>query len=122
MHRILVTDYAWPDLDIEREVLATVNGELIVAETGDEAELVALAPQVDAILFCWQQVTRAVLDAAQNCKVASRFGVGLDNIALDHATELGIPVAYVPDYCMEEVADHTLALLLACARSLFTMQ
>jgi len=120
MHKILITDYAWHDLDIEREVLAAVDGELIVAEIGDEPELIALAPQADAILFCWQQVTRAVLDAAPDCKIASRFGVGLDNIALDYATELGIPVAYVPDYCMDEVADHTLALLLACARSIFT--
>lgn len=120
MHKILITDYAWPDLDIEHEVLKTVNGELIVAKTGDEEELLTLAPQVDAIMFCWQQVTGAVLDAAPRCKIASRFGVGLDNISLDHATELGIPVTYVPDYCMDEVSDHTLALLLACARSIFT--
>lgn len=120
MFRVLVTDYAWPSLDIEQHVLAEIGAELIVAETGDEAELIALAPQADAILFCWKPVTAAVLDAAAKCRVASRYGVGLDNIDLTHATRLGIAVTYVPDYCMEEVSDHALALLLACARSIPT--
>ncbi|HLV36399.1 MAG TPA: hypothetical protein VKY59_14835, partial [Spirillospora sp.] len=114
MFRVLVTDYAWPSLDIERRVLAEIGAELIVAETGAEAELIALAPQADAILFCWKPVTAAVLDAAARCRVASRYGVGLDNIDLTHATKLGIAVTYVPDYCMEEVSDHAMALLLAC--------
>ena len=120
MYTVLVTDYHWPTLDIEQRILSEINAELLVAETGDEAELIELAPHADAILFCWQQVTHAVLDAAVNCKVASRYGVGLDNIDLDYATQLGIPVTYVPDYCMEDVSDHAMALLLACARSIQT--
>ncbi len=114
--KVLITDYAWPSLDIERRLLAAAGAELIVAETGAEAELVRLAPPADAILTNWKQVTPAVLDAAPLCRIVSRYGVGVDNIAVAHATQLGIPVTNVPDYCFEEVSDHAMALLLACAR------
>lgn len=116
MRKILVTDFQWPSLDIEREILADLPGELIVAETGSEAELVALAPGADAILTCWEQVTPAVIDAAPRCRIITRYGVGLDNIAVEHATALGIPVTYSPTYCVDEVAEHALALLLAMTR------
>jgi D-3-phosphoglycerate dehydrogenase len=114
--RVLITDYAWPTLDIERGILGAVGAELIVAETGAEDELVRLAPGADAILTCWQRVTPAVLDAATRCRYVGRYGIGLDNIAVDHATALGMLVTNVPDFCQEEVADHALALIMACAR------
>src|SRR5262245_18017005 len=115
-YKVLIADYAWPSLDIERGVLAAVGAEPLVADSGDEAELVALAPAADAILTNWKKVTPAVLDAAPRCRIVSRYGVGVDNIAVEHATRLGIPVTNVPDYCFEEVSDHAMALLLACAR------
>ena len=117
-YKVLVTDYAWPSLDIERRLLAAVGAELIAAETGEAAELIQLAPQADAILTCWKNVPEAALDAAPHCRIVSRYGIGLDNIPVDHATQLGIVVTNVPDFCLEEVSDHTLALLLACARHL----
>ena len=118
--KVLITDYAWPSLDIERRLLGAAGAELVVAETGTEAEFLRLAPPVDAILTNWKQVTPAVLDAAPKCRIVSRYGVGVDNIAVAHATELGIPVTNVPDYCFEEVSDHAMALLLACARRVVT--
>ncbi len=78
--------------------------------------MIALAPQADAILTTWQPITPVVLDAAVKCRLVSNYGIGVDNIALDHATRLGIPVTNVPDYCFDEVSDHAMALLLACAR------
>ncbi|MBI4013064.1 MAG: C-terminal binding protein [Candidatus Rokubacteria bacterium] len=117
---VLVTDYAWPSLATEARVLAEVGAGLIVAETGEEAELVRLAPAADAILTTWKRVGPAVLDAAPRCRIVSRYGVGVDNIAVDHATSLGIVVTNVPDYCAEEVSDHAMALLLACARRVVT--
>jgi D-3-phosphoglycerate dehydrogenase len=115
-YTVLITDYAWPTLDIERAALAAVGADIMPAQSGEEAELVSLAPAADAILTNWKRVTPAVLEAAPSCRVVSRYGVGLDNIAVAHATELGILVTNVPDFCLEEVSDHTLALLLACAR------
>jgi D-3-phosphoglycerate dehydrogenase / 2-oxoglutarate reductase len=116
--RALVTDHAWPSLDIEREILSRIGAELVVAETGDEDELVELAADVDAILTNWKRVPEAAVRAAQRCAVIARYGVGVDNIPVQLATELGIVVANVPDFCVNEVADHTMALLLACARRL----
>ena len=113
---VLITDYAWPTLAIEEEIFKQMDSTLLVARSGDEAELIELAPQADAILTCWKTVTPAVVDAATRCRHISRYGVGLDNIAVDRATERGIVVTNVPDFCVEEVSDHAMALLLACAR------
>ena len=115
--RVLVTDYAWPSLDIERAILAEVDAELVVAETGEPEELVRLADGVDAILTNWKRLPAEALDAAPGCLVVARYGVGVDNIPIPRATELGILVVNVPDFCVEEVSDHTLALLLASART-----
>jgi D-3-phosphoglycerate dehydrogenase / 2-oxoglutarate reductase len=114
--RVLVTDYAWPSLDIEREVLAEVHADLVVP-TGDRPEeLVDLARDVDAVLTNWKRVPPAALDSAPRCIAVSRYGIGVDNIPVDHATELGIVVTNVPDFCVDEVSDHTMALVLACSR------
>ncbi len=114
--RVLITDYAWPTLDIERAIFGASGVDVLVAETGAEDELVRLAPQADVILTCWRRVSPAVLDAATRCIAVGRYGIGLDNIAVEHATTLGILVTNVPDFCQEEVADHALALIMACAR------
>lgn len=114
--RVMLTDYAWPELDIERSTLAAVDAELIVAPRGDEETLIACAAGVDAILTCWAKVTERVIRAAPGCRIVSRLGIGLDNIDIPCCTSLGIPVTNVPDYCLIEVAEHTLALVLALGR------
>jgi D-3-phosphoglycerate dehydrogenase / 2-oxoglutarate reductase len=118
--RVLVTDFAWPSLDVEREVLSRVGAELVVAQTGEEAELIDLSRGVDAILTNWKRVPEAAVRGASQCLVIGRYGVGVDNIPVALATELGIVVANVPDFCVNEVADHAMGLLLACARRLVT--
>ncbi len=114
--RILITDFVWPSTAPERAVLAAVGAEVVEAPDGSETTLAALAADCDGIMTCFAQVTPAVVRAAERCRVISRYGVGVDNIAVDVATELGIPVTYVPDYCVDEVSDHVLALLLAWNR------
>ncbi len=114
--RVLLTDRAWPDCSVEHSELAVIGAELIEAPDPSEATLVKLATDVDAILTCWAPVTDAVVRAAASCRHIGRMGIGLDNIAVATATERRIPVTTVPDYCVEDVADHALALLLASAR------
>jgi D-3-phosphoglycerate dehydrogenase / 2-oxoglutarate reductase len=114
--RILITDRAWPDTSIEQDVLSRVDAEIVEPASTDEAALVAAAFQVDAIATNWSHVTGAVIRASDRCRIVSRFGIGVDNIAVDVATELKIPVTNCPDYCVSEVSDHALGLLLACAR------
>jgi D-3-phosphoglycerate dehydrogenase len=101
-YKVLVTDYVWPSLEPEREVLAAIGAELVPAPDGDEGTLVSMARGVDAILTCFAKVTENVVRAAESCVVIGRYGVGVDNIAVATATELGIAVTYVPDYCVDE--------------------
>ena len=115
-YRVLVTDFVWPSTAPEREVLAEIGAEIIEAPGPSEDTLAALAVDVDAIMTCFAQVTSRVVRAAEKCQVISRYGVGVDNIAVDTATSLGIPVTYVPDYCVDEVSDHVMALLLTWNR------
>jgi D-3-phosphoglycerate dehydrogenase len=117
-YNVLLTDYAWPDLDIERSILAEYDAELVVSPSGDPAVLKRLAPEADAIMTNWVDVRAEVIDAASKCRIISRLGIGLDCIDVQHATARGIPVTNVPDYCLIEVAEHTIALLLALARKL----
>ena len=115
-YKVLVTDYVWPSVEPERAVLAQIGAELVVAPDGNEGTLAGLARDVDGILTCFAQVTDTVLRAAEKCVVVGRYGVGVDNIAVDTATELGMAVTYVPDYCVEEVSDHVMGLLLTWNR------
>ena len=117
-YKVMMTDYAWPSVEPERQVLEEIGAELIVAESGTEEEFVDLASEVDGILTCWLHVTTAVVEAAQQCKVIGRCGIGLDNIDVETATALGMVVTNVPAYCIDEVSDHTMALLLSCARKI----
>jgi D-3-phosphoglycerate dehydrogenase len=114
--RVLLTDRAWPDADLEREVLRGVDAELIEAPASDEGTLIQLAGDVDAIATNWARITDAVIRGCPRCRIVARLGIGIDNIAVETATELGIPVTNCPDYCVAEVSDHALGLLLACAR------
>lgn len=115
--RALFTDRPWGNSDLEREILEPVGVEVVEAPDAVESTLAALAKDVDAIATCWAKVTENVIAAATRCRIICRMGIGLDNIAIPAATARSIPVTNVPDYCLEEVADHTLALLLALARN-----
>ena len=117
-YKVLVTDYVWPSTDPEREVLSSIGATIIEAPDPNESTLIELAADVDAIMTCFAQVTANVVKAAKNCMVISRYGVGVDNIAVSTATEQGIPVTYVPDYCVDEVSDHVMALLLTWNRQI----
>ncbi|MBI2965049.1 MAG: C-terminal binding protein [Chloroflexi bacterium] len=116
--KALTTDYTWPSVEPERKVLAAAGVELVVAPASDEATLARMAEDVDAILFCFAKVTPAVLRSARKCVVASRYGIGVDNIDRATCNELGIVVTNVPDYCMDEVTDHVMAMILAFNRDL----
>lgn len=114
--RVLVTDHPWPDVEIERKVLAGVGADVIEPADSSPQALAALAPGADAIGVCWAPLPGELLEQCLKCRIVARFGVGLDNIPVAMATRLRIPVTYVPDYCVPEVADHTLALILALLR------
>lgn len=114
---MLVTDYPGASLDVERAVLEPLGAELVLARQTDEASLVEAAAGVAGILVCYAPVTARVLAAAgDGCHVVARYGIGYDNVDIEAATVAGITVTNVPDYCLDEVADHTMALILAHLR------
>lgn len=117
---VLITDYAWPDVEIEKKTLSEIDAKLIVAQKSEQdvAGLAALAKQhgVDAIMTNWAKTPREVIAASGKCRIVSRLGIGLDNIDVAYCTSAGIPVTNCPDYCLIEVAEHALALLLSLSR------
>jgi D-3-phosphoglycerate dehydrogenase len=113
---VLVTDAPWGSTEPEAAILEQVGARLVHAQRGDEAELLRLVPEADAILTCFEHVTTAVVRAGARLRVIGRYGIGVDNIAVAEATARGIPVTNVPDYCADEVAEHVVALILAHQR------
>lgn len=116
--KVLITDYAWPDVTIERDTLAKIDAELVVAPKGDAETLAKLAADCDAIMTNWAKVPQSVIEACKNCKIVSRLGIGIDNIDVAYCQSQNIPVTNVPDYCLIEVAEHALAQLLALSRKI----
>ncbi|WP_251341879.1 C-terminal binding protein [Haloplanus halophilus] len=118
-HTVVFTDHTFDDLDIERGILSEVDAELIDGEASDDPLPDLLADvDPDAVIVMYEEVDAALLDAMPNCRVVSRTGIGFDNVDLDAATERGVYVTNVPDYCIPEVSTHTLALLLALERKI----
>ena len=115
--RALYTDYPWADTSVEQSILSEVDCQIIDSPDNRVETLANLAPGVDVIITCWAPVTKQVIDAADQCRHISRTGIGLDNIDVEHATSKGILVTNVPDYCIQEVAEHTLAMIFALGRN-----
>jgi len=115
---IAVTDSPFPSLDPAKAALARVDPELRMAKTASTDDILAVARDADAVFVTYAKLPRELLTQLTRCKVIGRFGLGVDNIDTKAAAELGITVTYVPDYCMHEVSDHAMALLLALARKI----
>src|SRR5215468_12688460 len=113
---IAVTDSPFPSLDPAKAALARIDPELRVAKSASADDILAVARDADAILVTYAKLPGDLLRQLRRCKAIGRFGLGVDNIDIAAAKECGITVTYVPDYCMREVSDHAMALLLAVAR------
>jgi len=115
---IAVTDSPFPSLNPARAALARVDPELRMASSSSADDILAVAREADAVLVTYAKLPGELLRRLTRCKAIGRFGLGVDNIDIKAAAELGISVTYVPDYCMHEVSDHAIALLLALARKI----
>jgi D-3-phosphoglycerate dehydrogenase / 2-oxoglutarate reductase len=115
---IAVTDSPFPSLDPAKAALARIDPELRLAKSASAEDILAVARDADAILVTYAKLSGNLLRQLTRCKAIGRFGLGVDNIDITAALERGITVTYVPDYCMQEVSDHAMALLLALARKI----
>jgi D-3-phosphoglycerate dehydrogenase / 2-oxoglutarate reductase len=122
MTTVLLTDRAWPDDWVEREVLESAGFRLVTGgpEPADAATIQALVAehQPAAILTCWAPLSATAIGSSAALRCVARMGVGLDNIDVAEATRRGVAVTNVPDYCAEEVSDHAVGLVLAWTRGL----
>ncbi|MGB7543305.1 MAG: C-terminal binding protein [Burkholderiales bacterium] len=114
--KVVLTDYVWESLDVEKKTLAGL-ADLVALKTKKPEEFLPQAGDCDALLNTYAgPITAEVMAKMPKCKIIARYGIGVDTIDLDAATQAGIIVTNNPTYCIEEVAEDTMALLLACAR------
>jgi D-3-phosphoglycerate dehydrogenase len=117
MPRVAITDYTFPDLALEEAILRPEGIEVVaLRERRPPAELAALVREADAVMVQFAAVNAEVVNAMSRARVIVRYGIGFDNVDLAAARARGIPVCNVPDYCIDEVADHALAFILALTR------
>jgi len=119
-YRVVVVDHTFDGLDIERAELgrSAFRVELVDAQCkpDDQREVIAATTRAHGIIIQNALINRTVIVSMKKCRVIALYGVGTENVDIEAATEHGIIVANVPDYCTEEVADHTMALILDCLR------
>lgn len=114
--KVVLTDYVWESLDVENEILGGL-ADVVAMQTKAPAEFLGAAADCEAILNTYAgPITKEDMARMPGCKIIARYGIGVDTIDLEAATEAGIIVTNNPTYCIEEVAEHTMALLLASAR------
>jgi D-3-phosphoglycerate dehydrogenase len=116
--KVVITDYVWESLDVEKKTLGDL-AELVALKTKKPEEFLEAAADCDALLNTYAgPITAEVMSKMPKCRIIARYGIGVDTIDLEAATRAGIIVTNNPTYCIEEVAEHTMALLLACARKI----
>lgn len=116
-YKVVVTDQVFPTVDVERELLAGIDAELTVL-SGDIETVLEAARDADALLNTYLPFDKAAIEQLQRSKIIARYGIGVDNIDLPAAAARNIVVTNVPDYCVEEVATHALAMILSLLRKL----
>src|SRR5262247_3116308 len=114
--KVVLTDYVWDSLDVEKRTLEGL-ADLVAMKTKKPDEFLGEAADCDALLNTYAgPITAETMSRMPKCRIIARYGIGVDTIDLEAATRAGIIVTNNPTYCIEEVAEHTMALLLACAR------
>ncbi len=114
--KVVVTDSTFPSLDIEQSILGPTGAVVVAGQCKSIETLIPLVRDADAVITQFAPIKAEVVAAMQRARVIVRYGIGVDNVDLSAARDRGIPVCNVPDYCIDEVADHTLAFILASTR------
>lgn len=116
MATVAVTDHPFPHLEAARAVLEPAGHVVVEHQCATAEEVAEACADADGVLNTYAPMPGEVIDALAHCRGIARFGIGVDTIDLERATARGIPVTNVPDYCISDVAAHTLALLLGVQR------
>jgi D-3-phosphoglycerate dehydrogenase len=114
--KIVITDHRFPNVDQERRAVEKSGADLVVGQATAEDEVAELCRDADGVLAVRAPITKRVIAEMARCRIIVRYGIGVDTVDIPAATECGIMVANVPDYCVDEVSDHALTLLLMLSR------
>lgn len=114
--KVVITDRSFDDIDLERGILERAGCTVVDPRSKDPAVLAAAVADADAVITQFAPINADVIAAMGRAKAIVRYGIGYDNVDCDAARARGIPVCNIPDYCIDEVADHTLAFILALTR------
>jgi D-3-phosphoglycerate dehydrogenase len=115
-YKVVITEAEFESFELEKEELNKVGAEVVVGQCKTEDEIIKIAKDADGLIVQYASITRRVIKSLKKCKVISRYGIGVDSIDVEAATEHGIWIVNVPEYCINEVSDHTITLALACVR------
>ena len=115
---VLITDIDWPDIQIEQDILNQAGIDVRLASGNDVETLAREGGECDALMVLFTPMPAETLSRFPKCKALVRLGIGYNSVDMDAATRLGIKVCNIPDYCQEEVADHTVAMFLAGVRKI----
>jgi len=113
---VILTGTVLPDSDVEKEIVEEPGAELEIIDVSSKEELIGSAPDPVRVMTTETEIDESVMDAFPYLEFISVHGIDVDMVDLDAATERGIPVFNIPHYCFEEVATHTMSLILACER------
>ncbi|MCH2572069.1 MAG: C-terminal binding protein [Planctomycetes bacterium] len=116
MPKVVVTDYTFSSLEVEQTIVEEAGFDFSCYQCVDVAELMDVCADADAVITQFAPVNDEVVSVMQKAKVIVRYGIGYDNVSCETASQKGIPVCNIPDYCIDEVADHALAFILATTR------
>ena len=117
MQKAVITDHAFETPDIEQSIIEPLGCSLISRRAfTDQDALIDLVRDADYVITQFAQVNAEVIEYMKKCTAIVRYGIGVDNVDLAAAERKGIPVCNVPDYCIDEVADHTIAMILDLTR------
>lgn len=117
-YKVIVSDNRHGDYSIEAAILKPVNAEVVIENCTTEEEMIIACKDAHGVLLDLAPMTAKVVESLTKCRVISRYGVGYDNVDVQSCTKKKIYVANVPDYCMEDVSDHALALFFSCVRQI----
>jgi D-3-phosphoglycerate dehydrogenase len=116
--KVVLTDQVFPTVEVEREMLRAIDAEIEILDDSSHESIARRATDADALLTTYAAIDARLMKSLVRCRIIARYGIGVDNIDLDAAKERGIVVTNVPDYCVDEVADHTIALVLTATRKI----
>ena len=119
--KVVITDYEYPNVDQEREIITKSGAQLHACHLKTSEEIAAEVEDADAVIVQYANITKEIIARMKHCKMIIKYGIGVNNIDSEAATAKGIYVCNVPDYGVDEVSNHAIAMLMALAKKLPTV-